>query len=51
MYLSSGKVSSEPEMGQVPTFEVLVYLTWNDPVNNSLYKHDFICISETYFDS
>ena len=27
--LSSGKVSSESEMGHVPTFEILVHLTWN----------------------
>ena len=33
IYLSSGKVSLESEMGYVPTFENLVHLTWNDPIN------------------
>ena len=32
MYLSSGKVSSESEMGHVPPFEILVHLTWYDPI-------------------
>ena len=31
IYLS--KVSLESEMGYVPTFENLVHLTWNDPIN------------------
>ena len=31
-YLSAGKVSSESEIGHVPNFEILVHLTWNDPV-------------------
>ena len=33
IYLSSGKVSLESEMGYVPTFEILVHLTWSDPIN------------------
>ena len=32
IYLSSGKGSSESEMGHVPTFETMVHLTWNDPL-------------------
>ena len=32
IYLSSGKVSSEAEIGYVPNFEILVHLTWNDPI-------------------
>ena len=31
IYLSSGKVSSKSEMGHVPTFKILVQLSWNDP--------------------
>ena len=31
IYFSSGKVSSESEIGHVPNFEILVHLTWNDP--------------------
>ena len=27
-----GKASSESEMGHVPNFEILVHLTWNDPI-------------------
>ena len=30
IYLLSGKVSSKSEMGHVPTFDILVQLTWND---------------------
>ena len=35
MYLSSGKVSSDSEIGHVPNFEILVNLTWNDPCLSS----------------
>ena len=31
IYLASGKVSSESEMGHAPAFEILVHLTWNYP--------------------
>ena len=31
-YLTSRKVSSKYKIGHVPTFEVLVPLTWNDPI-------------------
>ena len=34
IYLSSGKGLSESEMGHLPTFEILVHLTWNDPELN-----------------
>ena len=32
IHLSSGKVSSEAEMGHVPNFEILVHLKWDDPL-------------------
>ena len=35
IYLSSGKVSSESDIGYVPTFEILVHLTWNDPISQT----------------
>ena len=39
IYLSSGKVSSESEMGHVPTFENLIHLTWNDPIETFIIEY------------
>ena len=46
MYLSPGNVPLESEMGHIVTFEILVHLTWNDPIMTSIkmLKPRWICL-------